>query len=116
MRDVLVLDWKNNWGMGGDFAFINWMLNLLIRLNPIVPDSSVNESVDTGAVALLGSLSRRVAMSWMRRRREEKANAGALELSSHVGSQRLSSSLLPAPWDHEYLCESFFISFTFLIM
>jgi len=27
--------------MGSDFAFINWILNLLIRLNPIVPDSSV---------------------------------------------------------------------------
>jgi len=25
--------------MGSDFAFINWNLNLLIRLNPIVPDS-----------------------------------------------------------------------------
>ena len=26
--------------MGNDFAFINWILNLLIHLNPIVPDSS----------------------------------------------------------------------------
>lgn len=30
----------NNWGMGGDFGFRNWILNFLIHLNTIVPDST----------------------------------------------------------------------------
>jgi hypothetical protein len=29
--------------MGSDFAFKNWILNLLIRLNPIVPDSIASQ-------------------------------------------------------------------------
>jgi hypothetical protein len=40
MRDISVLECKRIWGVGGDFEFRNWILNLLIRLNTIVPDST----------------------------------------------------------------------------
>ena len=39
--------------MGNDFAFINWILNLLIRLNPIVPDSTSKEHRRTTLVTIL---------------------------------------------------------------
>jgi len=41
MRDISVSECKKIWGVGGNFGFRNWILNLLIRLNTIVPDSKL---------------------------------------------------------------------------